>query len=145
MAATAAGFTDNLITVSKAGFASGQTVGVLKNRVTIGDASATTHSRYAVFTMTHAYVVLAAWICPVTATTNAVTASIGLVTSEDGSATTLAGEMATNGAAGVPVYTSVDAPVLVPAASQVVLEVSAAPGAAGVADVYLLVALAVGQ
>lgn len=137
MAATAAGYTDDLVNVTKCGFAPGPTLGVLKRRVTIGGNLSAAHARAAVFTINDAFLADAAWINVVTASTNAVTASVGLVTSEDGSATTLAGEMATNGTAGVPVFASVDAPVLIPAASQVVLEISGDAGAAGVVDVYL--------
>lgn len=139
MAATAAGYTTDLFSVSKAGFASGLKIGVLENRVTIGGNLSAANARAAVFTLNTAYIVLGAYIRPVTASSNATTVSVGLVTSEDGSATTLAGEMATNGTAGVPVFTSVDAPVLVPAASQVVIEASADVGAAGVVDVGLIV------
>jgi hypothetical protein len=138
MSATAAGYTDDLTTVNNPGFAAGgPRSGVLKQRVTIGGNLSAANARAAVFTLTKPYIVKAAWINVVTPSTNAVTGSIGLVTSEDGSATTLAGEMATNGAAGVPVYASIDAPVLVPAASQVVFEISADAGAAGVIEVFL--------
>lgn len=142
MAATAAGYTTDLYSVSKAGFASNRTHEVISNRVTIGGNLSAANARAAVFTLNDAYVCFGAWINVVTASTNGVTASIGLVTSEDGSATTLAGEMATNGTAGVPVLTAVDAPVLIPASSQVVLEISGDAGAAGVVDVFLDIALA---
>ena len=139
MAATAAGYVTDLISVSKAGFASGLKIGVLENRVTIGGNLGAANARAAVFTLATPYIVLGAYLRPVVASSNATTVSVGLVTSEDGSANTLSGEMATNGAVGVPVFTAVDAPVLVPAASQVVIEASADVGAAGEVDIGLIV------
>jgi len=124
MAATAAGYTDDLMSVSQAGFGSGLKMGILENRVTIPDA-ATTNSRIAVFTINKQMLVMGGYVRPVSAA-GAGTASIGLVTSEDGSATTLAGEMAINGTAGVAVTTAIASWVLVPANSQVVLEISGA-------------------
>jgi hypothetical protein len=125
MAATAAGYTDDLKVFSQAGFAGGSPkIGVIENLVTIPDA-ATTNTRIAVFTITKQSIVMGGYIRPVTAA-GAGTASIGLVTSEDGSATTLAGEMAINGTANVAVTTAIASWVLVPAGSQVVLEISGA-------------------
>jgi len=137
MAATAAGYTSDLLAVSKAGFAPGLKIGVIENRVTIPDA-ATTNTRIAVFTIAKQSIVMGGYLRPVTAA-GAGTASIGLVTSEDGSATTLSGEIAINGTAGVALTTAIASWVIVPAASQVVLEISGAVTTGCECDVGLVI------
>jgi hypothetical protein len=137
MAATAAGYVADLLAVTQAGFAPGLKIGVIENRVTIPDA-ATTNTRIAVFTIAKQSLVMGGYVRPQTAA-GAGTASIGLVTSEDGSATTLAGEMSIAGTAKVAVTTAIASWVLVPANSQVVLEISGAVTTGCECDVGLVI------
>lgn len=142
----AANVTTYLKSVSRAGFGSGLASGKISCEVTLGGAYSSANDRAELFMFATPHVFLACGIEVVTPTTNAITVSIGINSDSAGSATTLAGELATNGAAGTILASNVTTNKIVNAATAaggdnvVVLEVSGDPGAAGVIRVWAIVA-----
>lgn len=132
--------TTYLNTVSRAGWVAGTGPGKVSAKVVLGGVTDEANDRVACINFASDTLVLAAGIEVVTPTTNAITGSIGVESADDGSATTLAGELALNGTAGTVLAGAVTTPVLVKDGDYVVLEVSGDAGAAGECYVWLIVA-----
>ena len=129
-------------TIERGGFpAIGPKIGMIEADVTIGGVLTSANHRAEVFALPADTMVISAGFEVITASTNSVTASLGLDSSGAGSATEFMGETSTAAAAGTNVGGGyAKANVVLDSADELVLEISGDAGAAGAVRVWAIVA-----